>query len=267
MSGSSNAELCATPLMPDLVVVGILEDRVLDPVDRDRLQVHLVVHVLERLDHVEVDPRGVLDRGDDDLLDHVLHRAEQQRDRSEEESHRREHELVEELAELADRRAEVAQEAGQAEHRHHAVGEEGVVEVAVAVGVVELCEHQVEQPDRLFVLAAVGVDAVVLRQLVLPVAVRLGIEEHVRGREAEPPPLGGARVDVRRPAGEIRADELVGRERGRVRPGVAVRQQRDHLGEELLERLGGRAAEREERVVDVALDDEEEVEDRAAVAA
>ena len=251
----------------DLVVVAVLEDRDRDAGDRHGLQIHLRVELRQLLELREVDAGGLADRLGDEVLDELLDLLQQRRDRREQEAHRRQHEVVDERAEVADARRQIADELRQAEHRQHAVVQERVVEVAVVIGVVELAEDDVEQPDLALVIGAVRVDAVVCGELVLPVARRLGIEQRVRHGEAEAPPLGDAGVDVRRPAREVGARQHLDVQRARIVRRVAVGEQWHELRHELVKGLSRRAAECEQQVVDLALDDEEDVDDRAAVAA
>ena len=255
----------------ELCVVAGLEDghREIGPAhgDRHRGEVHLRVELLERLELVEVDPGGVLDRGDDHLLDDRLDGADRRLEGLEDEAHRRQDEVVDQPSHVGDGDADVPDRLRQAEHREDAGVQERVVEAPVAVGVVKLGEEDVEEPDLGLCVSALRVDPVVRGQLVLPVASRRRVDQDVRARESEPSPFRRAGVDVPGPLGEVGANEGVGGERVGVRRVIAVGEDRDHLGQQLVERLVGGPAEGQERVIDGALEDEEHVEERAAVAA
>ena len=130
-------------------MVGGLEDRDGATLELDGGEVHLARHPAELLEQVERDAEVRLDRVDDVVLRDLRQLGEGLLERVERQAERAEDGVVEDIAEDAECGLELDQTLGNAEHRQQVVVDERVVRVAVAVGVVELGEHHVDQAHRL----------------------------------------------------------------------------------------------------------------------
>src|SRR6266542_1353366 len=177
---------------------------------------------------------------------------------------------VPKVTEGGERGPEVGEQLWYAVHREQVVGDEGVVDEPVAVRVVQLVQERVQQAAAVLGVCPgrVAVDAAVRADSVLQVPAGIGVEQRLGGREAQPRPVPQAAGDLGGPVVQVRPEELV--HKGRARRGrVVVLQRRDHLRDQLVERLGQRrlagVGDQHQRV-DLVLQLEEAVDDRAATA-